>query len=378
MFHLAVLSQYSRLKEADAMGQASKLLSFAFQHVWWDIILNYMFFRCRGEAFLMDRAMDFMAHLLLGGVLLLKCSTLSRSVEEAWWTWCRWQVLAGFAFLSRAQVHLSSRRSGPLLYADSARVQVQQSLVESLAFVGTVQWKAKLAQAACLVLCVGLICRFHFLVSFRCFILPSIVWFGCQGLLFVLKCMWHRLRAWNLTSISVAKEVVTLPDNKFPPTSGLLSPFLRRPTWRSTHILPSLDLPKVFFQKEGCLKEQEHFAFAHSGLAVDTPFWKKIVIVICLFSGGWGGLHWIEQCDPLQPASVSLPAQSTLTGFSKQVLSLRNCVDSIGSRTNQAGFVLSKFRCQIDGWKIAMRACAFLWVSWCLTWAWHWVCSQTL
>ena len=57
-----------------------------------------------------------------------------------------------------------------------------------------------------------------------------------------------------------------------------------------------------------------------------------------------GGLHWIEQCDPLQPCH-SLLAHSTPMVFGKQVLSLL----AAGSRTNQAGFVLSKFRWQIRG-----------------------------
>ena len=49
-------------------------------------------------------------------------------------------------------------------------------------------------------------------------------------------------------------------------------------------------------------------------LVHQTPFWEKIAIQ---FFQKWGGLHWVEQWHPLQHASVSLPAQSTLKGFSK-------------------------------------------------------------
>ena len=59
-------------------------------------------------------------------------------------------------------------------------------------------------------------------------------------------------------------------------------------------------------------------------------------------------------------AALPFPA-STLNPYSKQVLSLL----AAGSRTNQAGFVLSKFRWQIHGWWWWMKNrdgnCAFLW-----------------
>ena len=100
---------------------------------------------------------------------------------------------------------------------------------------------------------------------------------------------------------------------------GFRSPFLMRPTSRSTHILPSLDLPKVFFSESRVVKAARAFR--------TCKFWP------CYRHSRFGGDFRL--------------AQSTLMAFSK-VLSLGSCLD-VGSRTNQAGFVLSKFGWQIDG-----------------------------
>ena len=127
-----------------------------------------------------------------------------------------------------------------------------------------------------------------------------------------------------------------------------------------------------------------HFLTMPSTLLFD----KRSQCNFYLEGGAWGGFHRIGQWHPLQHSC--LPAQSTLEGFGKQVLSLRlqKWHICVGSRINQAGCV--RFRCHILGWnfQVGWSALMDLWsgmtshslVSWCqcLRWAWRsWPCSQT-
>ena len=119
-----------------------------------------------------------------------------------------------------------------------------------------------------------------------------------------------------------------------------LSSISKRPTSMSTHVLPPLDLPKVYLQKVGSLKQEEHFTLALSDDAVDTPFLKQDCDQI-LFRI-WG--------TPLHPtmralASMLVPRhmQPLRVSASRQVISPRFvCVDEIEIRTNPAGFALCR------------------------------------
>ena len=295
-------------------------------------------------------------------------------------------------------LHLSSRCFGVLLPCYRFRKgKAQQSAIES-PFLGTVNWKAKHAQATGFVL-VNLISRCLFLVSFRRFILSGSGSFGCQGTLFSSffseVCMTpaaflvkaqvdiccegtghtHRPFSFNFKILASTRcwHQFWCEPLQYPPISSL-------------HLIcpRSIRIKQVVSGNKSI--SHLHFLTMPSTLLFD----KGSQCNFYLESGAWGGFHWIGQWHPLQQSCV--PAQSTLEGFGKQVLSLRlhQWHICIGSRINQAGCVRSKFRCHILGWnsQVGWSALMDLWsgmtshslVSWCqcLRWAWRsWPCSQT-